>query len=638
MVVWAALALISAQAAALSVESRVTTRTLAGVTEDGEEALWLEWQAKYGRRYAPAERESRRRAWRSSLRTVARLNSEHPRTTYALTQFADLTEPEFRRAHAGCSARPAAARRPGTVSRRQRTQSRDGVPITAPVSVDWRKEGAVTSPKNQGRCGDCWTFAITGAVEGAWAAAGRGLPSLSEELFSNCCDAPGCGGCQGGDAGSGLEWLLEEREGTAVTEASFPVQSTDGKQPGCPANWTRGTGLVDGAQINAVRYFSQSESEIRQYVALHGPVAVSLDAGPLQWYSAGVITDCKYYDTDHAVTIVGYAADYWIIKNSYSVSWGEAGFFRIQMDRNCLNVAEHAVAAVVDGGQPRDAVDVEFHGASNCSKHSDRASILLDTCTPLFVGDRACERAGGLGCYRNSMRTSVVNGTMRIAVFADDECSEAMGGVSSPVGDCTETDLNGNGTMAKLLGPASAIRASLRRVSNGLPVPDSRKGATLTPAPPPPPEGPATGWHLLNCTDAGCTACAGRNVTLPFDVCIPALGLYVTVAGCSPLSGLQVTFYDDANCSTRHMQQRQTSARDPLAVDTCYTYGQTGHVMFLCAALPATSAVRAPAAAAWSFWPPAVAGLAAGVLLALTTRHGGLPWHARQQGGDYGTL
>ncbi len=98
---------------------------------------------------------------------------------------------------------------------------------TLPPAVDWKAQGKVTPPKNQGTCGACWAATAAGALESAYLI-GQGLTtsqvpgfSLSEQQLYDCADGRyGNSGCSGGGADGALLYAHDHR---VATTNSYPV-------------------------------------------------------------------------------------------------------------------------------------------------------------------------------------------------------------------------------------------------------------------------------------------------------------------------------------------------------------------------------------------------------------------------------
>lgn len=92
-------------------------------------------------------------------------------------------------------------------------------------------------------------------------------------------------------------------------------------------------------------YYNLSQAQIITLLQVQ-PVGVAVASSGWSSYQSGVAI-CRSSTIDHAVVIVGYTPDYWIIKNSWGASWGESGYMRISRTsgNQCgIGVAVHQFA------------------------------------------------------------------------------------------------------------------------------------------------------------------------------------------------------------------------------------------------------------------------------------------------------
>ncbi|XP_016385416.1 uncharacterized protein LOC107721767 [Sinocyclocheilus rhinocerous] len=293
------------------------------------------WKMKFGKIYRSVEEESQRKqTWLSNRKLVLVHNmmADQGIKSYRLgmTYFADMSNEEYRQvAFHGC------------LGSMNNTKARGGATffrlkdaVVLPSSVDWRDKGYVTGVKDQGQCGSCWAFSATGALEGQTFKKTGKLVSLSEQQLVDCSGSFGNMGCNGGLMDQ--TFLYIEANGGLDTEESYSYEAIDDLCRFNPSTvGATCTGYVDVA--------SGDESALQEAVAIIGPVSVAIDAGHIsfQLYESGIYSEpeCSSSDLDHAVLAVGYGSssgeDYWIIKNSWGLGWGEQGY--ILMSRNKSN-------------------------------------------------------------------------------------------------------------------------------------------------------------------------------------------------------------------------------------------------------------------------------------------------------------
>ena len=77
--------------------------------------------------------------------------------------------------------------------------------VDIPTEIDWRDHNAVTSVKNQGNCGSCWSFSTIGAMEGAYYLKYKNLINFSEQQLVDCNIQND--GCEGGNVDLAFDYF-----------------------------------------------------------------------------------------------------------------------------------------------------------------------------------------------------------------------------------------------------------------------------------------------------------------------------------------------------------------------------------------------------------------------------------------------
>eukprot|EP00824_Muranothrix_gubernata_P020998 TRINITY_DN4297_c3_g1_i1.p1 TRINITY_DN4297_c3_g1~~TRINITY_DN4297_c3_g1_i1.p1 ORF type:complete len:329 (+),score=90.29 TRINITY_DN4297_c3_g1_i1:109-1095(+) len=269
--------------------------------------------ANHGKVYTEQEFATRMEIFHANLAKIDELNDQDPTGVYGITQFADLTEAEFRSLYLTLDAH----------SFPQGLTALTAPPaLKTPDSWDWRDKGAVTDVKDQGQCGSCWAFSTTGNLEGLNYVKNNKLIPLSEQQLVDCDHLDS--GCSGGLPSNAYQYV---EENGIESEEDYPYTARD---ENCKADPSKSV-----LRLTGWKQLPTDEGDLSTWVAGNWPASIGINATPLQFYTGGIAdpSSCNPQQLNHGVLIVGYGTeagkDFWIVKNSWGGAWGEQGYFRI---------------------------------------------------------------------------------------------------------------------------------------------------------------------------------------------------------------------------------------------------------------------------------------------------------------------
>ncbi len=275
---------------------------------------------------------------------TSRVTAASKRTLQQLTGASPPADLENRAAQANLAAagrfQAMAVARASSVSRLAMAAPGAGANAT---TFDWSKLNVVSSVKDQERCGSCWDFAAVGVFEAMFAIRNgqQNLLDLSEEQLLRC-NTQGFSCCGGW-------WPFDDIQSRGlVGERLLPYSSGSiscgaGSPGPCPPPFPAPNrsyrvdtwGVVKFPSGQQYPISDNDDTALKQSIIDHGPVWACVRVTPsFQDYSSGLFNNNEDGQINHAIMIVGWTTQGWIIRNSWGRDWGQDGYMLIKYRTN----------------------------------------------------------------------------------------------------------------------------------------------------------------------------------------------------------------------------------------------------------------------------------------------------------------
>lgn len=210
----------------------------------------------------------------------------------------------------------------------QNRKTNDDYEREIPQQVDWTQQRVVSRVINQGRYPTSWAFAAIGLLESRLAIkTHRNVQELSKQNLIDCTQAIGH------RVRNAIRYI--KQRGWIATEKSYSYR---GFAENCRDS------DVARANVKIDKYYellpSGDEQNMAREVA-RGPVVAFINKVAIDKYTSGILSDVECGNsTDYAVLVVGYGRtegqDYWLLKTSRGVRFGEQGYMKLARNQNGL--------------------------------------------------------------------------------------------------------------------------------------------------------------------------------------------------------------------------------------------------------------------------------------------------------------
>ena len=294
-----------------------------------------EFCAKYGKNYESLQEYlARFKVFRQNLRRMEDRADANAMFIEGVTKFSDLTPNEFRRTYLNLD-----------VNVLNTIHFEEAEPILhfgAEENFDWLD---VLNPvKNQGSCGSCWAFSTVANLEGLYYIKYGQHKRFSEEMLVDCDTTDSA--CNGGLMEYAFDWI--KSNGGLMLEGDYAYT---GKKGTCKSDSSKYAVKVTGYK----KLSSDDETDILNYLVETGPLAIAVNADPLQNYNSGIASysksTCDPSGINHAVNLVGYGVEngtkYWLVRNSWGADWGEDGYFRMLRGSGTCGINTYITSATI---------------------------------------------------------------------------------------------------------------------------------------------------------------------------------------------------------------------------------------------------------------------------------------------------